>query len=95
MSEASELIERMERETGQRIDENDGDNLALAGLFGAIARITGKSSHDARDDVPAGVVAKHQISPAGQREKKSDGILAMMLLSGLSPDEIRHLTGND
>ena len=54
MSEASDLIERMERETGQRIDSNDGDNMAMAGLFGALARAMGKSSHDARDDFAAG-----------------------------------------
>lgn len=41
MSEANDLIERMERETGQRIDSNDFGNTAVAGLFGALARAMG------------------------------------------------------
>jgi hypothetical protein len=56
MSTASDLIERMERQTGQRIDDNSGDNFAMAGLFGAIAREMGKtpSTYRERDDVRRG-----------------------------------------
>lgn len=79
MSAASDLIERMERETGQRIDDNEGDNLALVGLFGAIVRIAGKSSHNKRDDAAVGVIAE---------------LLASMLLAGFSPEEICVLTKN-
>ena len=65
MSAASDLIERMEAETGQRIDDNDGDNLAMAGLLGAMSRIMGQSppTYRERDDVAAGVLIKHQMSP--------------------------------
>lgn len=41
--DANTLIERMERETRQRID--DDDSMALIGLLGAIAREMGKSTH--------------------------------------------------
>ena len=43
MSAASDLIERLEAETGQRIDDNDGDNLAMAGLLGVMSRLMGYS----------------------------------------------------
>jgi len=90
---ASDLISRMERETGQRIDVSDGNNLAMAGLFGAIAREIGESGHSERDDIAAGVILRHQISPQGQREEASNEILANLLASGMSPDEIKKFFG--
>ena len=90
MSEASDLIERMERETGQRIDANDGDNLAMAGLFGAIARLMGKTppAYTERDDVGVGVLIQHQATEAAQRERERDELLVAMLQAGFSPDEV-------
>jgi hypothetical protein len=95
MSAASDLIERMEAETGQRIDSNDGDNLAIAGLLGAMSRLIGKSpaSYTERDDVAAGILIKHQMSPEGQREEESKRAMAVMLASGMSPDDLKGLMG--
>jgi hypothetical protein len=95
MSEASDLIEKMEAETGQRIDSNGGDNFAMAGLFGAMSRILGQSpvSYRERDDVAAGVLIKYQMSPEGQREKESNEMLAAMLTNGMSPDDLKSLMG--
>ncbi len=94
-TEANDLIERMERETGQRIDSNDGDNSAMAGLIGAVSRIMGNSpkSYKERDDVAVGMFIKHQMSPAGQREKVSREMLSEMLAGGMSPDDIKRLMG--
>jgi len=80
MSVASDLIERMEAETGQRIDANDGNNLAMAGLLGAMSRLMGKSpsSYTERDDVAVGVLIRHQMSPEWQREKKGKQMLASL-----------------
>lgn len=85
MSEANDLIDRLERETGRRIDDNDGDNLAMAGLFGAISRLMGKSppSYTERDDVAAGVVIRHQMSPEGQQEQENRAALAALALLGM------------
>ena len=95
MNEANDLIERMERETGQRIDDNDGDNMAMTGLFGAIARMMGKTpaSYTERDDVAAGKLIQHQMSPGYQREREGNEILVAMLCAGLSPDDIKEITG--
>lgn len=95
MSAASELIERMEAETGQRIDDNDGDNLAMAGLLGAMSRMLGQSpdSYTERDDVAAGALIHHRMSPAGQREQEGKEMLANLLTSGMSPDAIKSLLG--
>lgn len=89
MSDAGDLIDRLERETGQRIDDNGGDNLAIAGLFGAMSRLLGQSppTYRERDDVAAGLYIRHQMSPAGQREEEAKKLLAELLASGMSPDD--------
>ena len=86
MSAASDLIERMERETGQRIDDNDGDNSAMAGLLGAMSRLMGKSpkSYRERDDLVAGLLIRHQMTPEYQKEQEAKEIMAQMLLGGMS-----------
>ena len=91
MSAASDLIERMERETGQRIDSDDPNNMAMAGLFGAVARMMGKSSHDERDDVFAGLLVIHQMTPEYRNEQASRKMIASLLAGGLSPDDIRSM----
>lgn len=93
MSAASDLIERMERETGQRVDADNFDNNAVAGLIGALLRETGQSRHRNRDDVVAGIVAKHQISPAGQAEREANEMFINLLRAGFSPDEVKTLMG--
>lgn len=92
MSEANDLIDRLEKETGQRIDDNDGDNNAMAGLLGAMSRELGQSPPSYRecDDVAAGILIKHQMSPEGQREKKGKEMLAEMLASGMSPETLKN-----
>ena len=92
---ADELIARMEQETGQRIDANDGNNLAMAGLFGAMERMMGKTppSYTERDDVAAGVLLRHKMSPAGRQEEESNRLMAEMLAVGMSPDTLGSLFG--
>jgi hypothetical protein len=88
MSAANDLIERLERETGQRVDDNDGDNLAMAGLFGAISRLLGESppTYREHDDVVAGIVIRHRMSPEYAREQDGRRLLASLLVGGISPD---------
>ncbi len=95
MSEASDLIERLERETGQRIDSNGGDNNAMAGLLGAMSRLMGQSpaSYKERDDVVAGLLIKHQMSPEYACEQESKKMIAEMLASGMSPNDVKALLG--
>lgn len=93
MSAASDLIERLEAETGQRIDDNNGDNLAMAGLLGAMSRLVGQSppSYTERDDVAAGVLVKHQMSPKYRQEQESEELMVAMLAGGMSPDDLKGL----
>jgi len=95
MSAASDLIERMEKETGQRIDDNDGDNMAMAGLIGAMSRLMGQSpaSYTERDDVVAGALIRHQMSPEYKREQARKEMIAAMLAGGMSPDDRKGLLG--
>jgi len=95
MSAASELIERMEAETGQRIDDNGGDNMAIAGLLGTMSRMMGESpeSYTEADDVAAGVLLRHQMSPAGQRDRLGRDLMVALLTSGMSPENAKALLG--
>ncbi len=95
MPDASDLIERLEKETGQRIDDNDGDNLAMAGLFGAISRIMGNSppSYREEDDVVAGLLILHRMSPEYRNEQESRQMIASLLAMGMSPDQVKELFG--
>ena len=85
----------MEAETGQRIDDNGGDNNAMAGLFGAMSRLMGQSpaSYTKRDDVAAGLLIKHHASPGHKREQEGKAMLGEMLSNGMSPDDIKGLFG--
>lgn len=85
MSAASDLIERMERETGQRVDADDPNNMAMAGLFGALTRMMGYSSHDERDDVVAGLLIVHQMTPEYRNEQESRKLIAAFLQCGSNP----------
>jgi hypothetical protein len=95
MSAASDLIERMESETGQRIDSNSGDNMAVAGLLGAMSRLLGQSpaSYTEREDVAAGVLIKQRMSPEYKCEQEGNEMLTAMLTAGMSPDDIKGLLG--
>ncbi len=92
MSKASNLIERLEQETGQRIDDNN--SMAMAGLFGAMSRLIGQSpsSYKERDDVATGLLIKHQMSPEYQREQEANQMQTAALVVGMSPDDILTLS---
>lgn len=96
MSTASDLIERMEAETGQRIDSNNGDNMAMAGLLGAMSRLLGQSpaSYTEREDVAVGIIIKHQLSPEYEQEQESQEVMAAMLAGGMSSDDLKTLLGD-
>jgi len=93
MSAASDLIERLEQETGQRVD--DENSLAMAGLFGAMSRLMGQSppTYRERDDVVAGLLIQHQMSPEYQREQAEKQKMAELLTSGMTPEEVKALMG--
>jgi len=95
MSVARDLIERLEEETGQRIDDNDGDNAAMAGLFGAVSRLMGQSPPSYRecDDVAAGVLIRHQMTSQYQDEQAAYDLMASLLISGMSPDDVKDFMG--
>lgn len=91
MSAASDLIERMERETGQRIYDNDGDNNAVAGCIGAIARMMGNTAHtdyadDPKIDVPVGMYIKATSTPEYKARERSKELMLEMFMAGLTPN---------
>lgn len=95
MSVASDLIERIEKETGQRVDCDNGDNLATAGLFGAMNRIMGQASsmYTQKQDVAAGVLIKNQMTSEYEQKKESERVMVSMLSAGISPDDVKSLFG--
>ena len=88
---ANDLIERLERETGCRIGDNDGNNPAMAGLLGAVARIMGKTTYRERDDVAAGYLIAQQMTPEYQRMLASRDLATRLLKRGFSPDDVAYL----
>lgn len=97
MSAANDLVERLEKETGQRLDAGDGENLVMAGLFGAMSRMLGQSpaSYREQDDVVAGVVIRHRMSQEYKQEQAAREVLASALVAGMSPGDAKDLLGNE
>lgn len=86
-----EMIERIERETGQRWDDPRGT--ALSGLFGAVARAMGENPHGPKDDVAAGLLLQHQMTPEYAREQAVRQMMADMLAGGMAPADLAALLG--
>jgi hypothetical protein len=84
MSEANDLIERAEREAGCRWDDPNNNN-AMAILFGAVARVTGKSKFGERDDMAVGHLILDDIANGDARRKQNE-MLAELLTAGIDPD---------
>ena len=78
-NQATDLIEKWEQETGTRA--TDSGSAAQAGLMGELARMMGKSSHDARDDFAAGVLI--QNSEELKKQKAAERAQAEMFLASL------------
>ena len=81
-NQASDLIEKWERETGTRA--TDSGSFAQAGLMGELARMMGKSNHDARDDFAAGVLI--QNSEELEKQEAAKRAQAEMFLASLGID---------
>ena len=78
-NKATDLIEKWEQETGTRATDND--SFAQAGLMGELARMMGKSNHDARDDLAAGVLI--QNSAKLEKQEAAKRAQAEMFLASL------------
>jgi len=87
MNNATNLIERAEREAGCRWDDPNNPN-AMVILMGAMAREMKQSNHAKKDDVVAGLLIM-----AGNQERERNENLATLLMAGLSPDDIKSIMG--
>lgn len=86
--ESGDLVEHYEKLAGCRVDSGDFNNNAIAGLMGMMARVLGRNPHGPENDVCAGILIQHQMSPAGKAEREANASLAALLTSGVSPDDI-------
>lgn len=100
MSTANDLTERMERETGCRIDSNGGDNAAIAGLMGAVRREMGNAGmlpktpwHTERDDVAVGMYLKATSTPEYIAKQDALKMMCSMIGPDMGPDELRGFFG--
>lgn len=97
-SVAERLIEEVERRTGQRFEDNGGDNLVMTTLLGAVARTMGKPARvDYADnpdtDMVLGMYIKEMNTPAGQAKKAQSSLFSQLLVAGFSPDAIVSMQG--
>jgi hypothetical protein len=98
METAGDLIERMEREAGCRVDDNDGNNLAVAGLMGAMARLMGKTAHtdyanDPKMDIPVGMYIQATNTPEHRAREAAGRAMAEMLCAGMPMEAVEALAG--
>lgn len=91
---ANELIERAEKESGQRLGEGT-DVLAI--LFGVLAREMGKNPFPERDDMAVGVLLMDDVVDTLQGSPRARGrkLIGNLLVSGISPDDIKALLGGE
>ena len=82
MSEASDLIDKWESETNSRA--TDAGSMAQAGLVGELARLMGKSTHDERDDLAAGILLTP--SPESIEAERRKEAMAKFFLASLGVD---------
>lgn len=80
--DATELIEKVEGETGVRFDSNGFDNSAMTMLFGAIANAMANPDKDILEDAFAvGTIVK-------SKRDSSREVLGRLLEVGMTPDSI-------
>ena len=82
-------------ETEDELDEAIVEIMAIITLWLAWSRLMGQSpaSYTEREDVAAGLLIKHQMSPEYRSEQESKKMIAEMLAGGMSPDDIKALWG--
>lgn len=93
LRKAGHLIEAHEAYQDARWDQNDN---VLTGIAGAIAQAIAGVSYSGDpvgNDIAAGTIARHQMSPEGQKEQATNEMIAAMLAGGMSPDDIKSLLG--
>jgi hypothetical protein len=87
-SAATNLIEEIERQTGNRIDANDYNNNGMTMLLGAMAGILEGTRTSYRDDYARGVVAQYHLSAEYKQKQIADQMLGDLLMNGFAPDDI-------
>lgn len=68
----------------------------MTGLFGAVAQAlqdTRYGGDPVGNDIVAGTLIRHQMSPEYQREQEAKKMLAGLLVGGLSPDDLKSFLG--
>lgn len=82
---ANDLIDRLERETGCRIDDNEGNNAAMDGIMGTMSRLMGKSpsTYTEHDDVAAGMYLRMTSTEEYKQRKAADEAMISLFLASL------------
>ena len=87
------VIEAHEAYQDERYENSDS---VMTGLFGAISQAlqgTQYGGDPVGNDLAAGVVIRHRMSPECQREQEAKQMLAGLLVGGLSPDDLKSFLG--
>lgn len=74
----------------------DNNGNVLTGVLGAVAQAmqgTRYGGNPLDNDIVAGEFVKYQMSPEGERAEKEKETIATLLTLGLSPDDIKGITG--
>jgi hypothetical protein len=87
------IIEAHEAYQDERYEDSDS---VMTGLFGAMAQAlqgTRYGGDPVGNDIAAGTLVRHRMSPEYQRELEAKQMMAGLLLAGLSPDDLKEILG--
>lgn len=87
------VIEAHEAYQDERYEDSDS---VVTGLFGVMAQALQGTRYGGDlmgNDIVAGILVRHQMSPEYQREQEAGQMMADLLLAGLSPDDLKSFSG--
>lgn len=92
---SEDVISRFERETGEYWTTPEDSPMIIAGLLGMMSREMRKypPAYQSQDDVISGLMILHMNTPEYRNEQESRLMIAKMLNSGVSPDDLKELWG--
>lgn len=86
-------IEAHEAYNDKRYEQSEN---VMDGVFGMIAQaLSGKNypGNELDNDFVVGKLVRYEMSPEGRRQEEANKMIASMLSAGLSPDDLKKLSG--
>ena len=93
LRQSGHLVEAHEAYQDARYETSDD---VMTGLFGVVAQALAGTNYGGDpigNDLAAGGLVRHQMSPEGKARQEADNLMAEMLKAGLPPGDLAALLG--